>query len=662
MRSVPSGEGSPSSRGTADAPSPRRRWRWLAVLFALCAIGAGVLALLRPWTDCTMTVEVCLLTDRDGLTTSRRSVARFSPHGESRPVIPVTIDLASLEGQLVLLQISGDVRRGGSGGQSAGYVTCAAEVADPKGTHGVEFVGWHPTDMTPHGKPAGVQSFLAETPEDRRFSYTRSGPLWHVLRVPPQGRLSVLLRPVLFTDLERAPEPLVPLSRQDTLHPPQANTAPSQPPDVFIYLIDALRADHLGCYGYSRPTSPAIDSFSSGATLYESAHATTSWTRPSVASLLTGLYPPAHQVVLEANAASAELVFLPEVLQDHGYRTTAVCTNGHVCGAYGFEQGYDRFIFEHHLPADEVNQRVSTLLADHPPERPLFLFVHTLEPHSPYAPRPESRRLFDRGIEGSCDGTEEALLEAGCLYPNLSPEDIDHLVDLYDAEIFDGDQAFGEFLDLLRRAGRFDNSLIVFMADHGEAFGEHDTLQHRLTLNREVMRVPLIIRFPGDRGVGTRVKGRVILTDLFPTILREVGIRHHVGHPLSGVDLSPSSVESEAASRPEVFAGLAWEKDPFIDVVGVIDKDGYKRVLELSRLVDEAATESSVGLWDTRADPEELTDLSDAMPVRAAYGEQLIAEWLASERRWRESRALGPPPSGEVTPELRKQLQALGYL
>jgi arylsulfatase A-like enzyme len=147
-----------------------------------------------------------------------------------------------------------------------------------------------------------------------------------------------------------------------------------------------------------------------------------------------------------------------------------------------------------------------------------------MEPHLPYTPGPESLSLLDRGFGRGTNKLREARFPMGRINPTLSPEDTEHLIGLYDADVYEADQRFAEFLDLLRRAGRLDNALIVLLADHGEAFGEHRTLGHACTLNKEDLHVPLIIRYPNGRFRGVRVSQRVSLIHVLPTILAALGV------------------------------------------------------------------------------------------------------------------------------------------
>jgi len=611
-------------------------------------------------------MDVALTISADGEDTVEvyRAHRRFSRSDNNAPVLSAEIDLAPWEGKLVRLDLSGQVRSRWFKSLLADHVGCSAEVVSAAGTRRVEFVGWqNDGSVRIHFGTLGSPAFVAPGTASEPLVYSPDGSLWHVLRVPQGAALRIALNPVPADSVGDAPKPFVPNTQPMKLPLRlSSESASGQHPDVFIYLIDALRADHLGCYGYSRDTSPSIDGFAAEATLYEQAQTTVTWTRPSVAALLTGLYPSVHGAVEKPDVLAEWPTLLSEALQEVGYKTCCVSTNGHVTAPFGFNQGFDTFVHKNLGLPRWANSQAARFLAAQSPDDPVFMYVHTVEPHSPYAPESESFRRFDRGFVGACDGSVRALTAARRLYPKLSADDIEYLIDLYDAEILDNDRGFGRFLELLKRTGRFENALIVLVADHGESFAEHDCLQHGRNLNKEELHVPLIIRFPRGRPAGPRVKERVSLVDLFPTILSQAGARPELAYALPGADLWVVASQPALYSSRRIYAELSHVTSNGLDLVGVIDEDGYKRVIDMSVSPGKIAAKKSLGLWDTRVDLPEQTDVVESLPARAAYDEQLIARWLVEQSNWRGVPAAGPPPSVEMTDEMRKGLRALGYL
>jgi len=651
--------------GTHAKRLAQMRLRAAIALGGALVVGLVLLALwLRPGAASVMTATVSISTDEGGAVEVYRARTAVSASGDSEPEVTAEIDLGPWAGKLVRIDLEGELRRRWSVSKSSGYVAWSAELTDPTGREPIQFIGWeNDGSKGTHPGSIGSPAFLASGRAREPFFYSPDGSLWHVLRVPENATLRIALMLALSEETEGQPQPFVPRHRSVSLRPRAAAAeGPARPPDVLIYLIDALRADHLGCYGYSRDTSPIIDGFAADATLFERAYTAATWTRPSVATLLSGLSPSVHRAMQDPDKLDEWVILLPEILQEAGYATCSFITNAQVSGHYGFNQGYEEFVLRNMGTARWVNSQAARFLARHDPDQPVFMYLHTLEPHDPYSPSATSLRRFDRGFRGSCDGSTEALRAAGDLYPRLSAVDVEHLIDLYDAEILDVDRAFGGFLELLRAEGRLDNALIVVLADHGEGFTEHDTIRHGHNVNTEEAHVPLIIRFPEGRLGGRRVTQPVGLIDVFPTILACTGVRAELDYAVAGSELATATSLSESGNSRNLYCELARRASNELDLLAVVDEDGFKRVLDMSVVPGAKATERSVGLWNTLVDPDEQEDLTEFLPVRAAYHEQLLARWLVEQREWRGADSAAGPPAVEMTDELKQNLRALGYM
>jgi len=640
-----------------------RRRAGVLLAVGVCAIIGG-LWWLQPWADSVLAVRVTIRTDERGPVVVYNARKVFSAGAGRVPVLRAEIPLEEWATELVEVAVEGSVRPRAVGDGSVGEVACAAELVAPGGESPFEFVSWQGgADAGLHTRALGPLAWHVGEDGDRSFAIAKKGALWRVFRAPEGARLRVWLKPALSVDLTRSAESGVTDTGREEEEALEVRARPrGRRPDVFIYLIDALRADHLGCYGYDRGTSPAIDAFAGEATLYEDAHTAATWTRPSVATILTGMYASAHGAMHEADVLAEWPVLLPEMLDEVGYSTRCITTNGMVAGAFGFDQGYDEFVYVGHGTASWASEVVRKRLAAEDPDTPVFMFVLTLEPHEPYTPRAESARVFDRGFEGRYDGSSTSMARIDVLRPDLSEADVEHLIDLYDAEICDADQGFAEFVAAVKSAGRYEDSVIVLAADHGEAFAEHDTFGHGWDLNRETMRVPLVIKFPGGQQAGTRVTERVSLVDIVPTVLGEADLEVDLSYELPGRDLSEAAAMPGSGSSRRVYAEVSrWDSND-LDLVAVIDEDGYKRVIDVSVPPRENATERSIGLWDTRTDPMEESDLSKELPVRAHYGEQLIAEWLVEQKGRGKGPAAELQPKVQMDEDMRRQLEDLGYL
>lgn len=292
-------------------------------------------------------------------------------------------------------------------------------------------------------------------------------------------------------------------------------------PLIVAYLVDTLRADHTGPYGYARRTTPCLDAFAREAALFEEAIAPASWTKPSVASVLTALPPWRHGAMLRTDVLAEENVTLPELLREAGWSTGAVVANPIVyLPGTGFDQGFDYFAG---LPSEKgdtgtLQTRAATVVdaalawIDSRRGLPAFVYVHAVDPHFPYqAPPP-----FDRMFGGPPGGVESI--------GGASPGTRQRAVAAYDGEIAYGDREFGRFLDELKRRGLYQQATIVFMADHGEQFLDHGGWRHGTTLFEELVHVPLLVKFKDGRGAHRRFAGGVQLLDVARTVMDEAGL------------------------------------------------------------------------------------------------------------------------------------------
>ncbi|MEM7355101.1 MAG: sulfatase, partial [Acidobacteriota bacterium] len=331
------------------------------------------------------------------------------------------------------------------------------------------------------------------------------------------GRLDLRSRP------EPAPRPATDPGSATASEP----AADAARPNVIVYLVDTLRADHLGCYGYPEPISPRIDAFADDAVLFEHPLAQSSWTRSSVASIMTGQLPTAHGVHDRDDALADDALTLAEIFAAEGYATAAFVTNRSVGATFGFQQGFDDFEFFARLDSaalyaksDAVNAEVFDWL-DQRPDRPFFLYVHTMDPHAPYAPPPVTRDVLAPSVRQPALSAEERAAFAELLtdlagrfgppserdklgsVPWLqalhrqmiapTPEITADLTALYNAEIAFNDRSFGALIDRLRQLGLYDDAVIIFVADHGEELHDHGSWSHGSTLFQEQLRVPLIV-------------------------------------------------------------------------------------------------------------------------------------------------------------------------
>jgi len=307
-----------------------------------------------------------------------------------------------------------------------------------------------------------------------------------------------------------------------------------QDPNVIVIVVDALRADRLGCYGHDRDVSPNIDALASEGILFTRTYAQSPWTKPSVPTLFTSLYPMQHRVYegeahgqagrLESDVLSEEHITIAETFRGAGYQTVAFVHNAHLEAAHGFAQGFDRYE-QSQLDAAAINQRFIEFL-EREPDRPFFAYLHYLDAHWPFQPDPRfrarfadpmTRSIFDRDSwKGLRDRINDGTIR-------LSQQDRSRLDDLHDAGIAQIDQALGELLTVLREGGVLDDTVVLLTSDHGEELMDHGRVGHGGTLYREVIEIPLIIRLPGGARKG-EVAEAARLIDVFPTLAGLAGI------------------------------------------------------------------------------------------------------------------------------------------
>jgi arylsulfatase A-like enzyme len=357
-------------------------------------------------------------------------------------------------------------------------------------------------------------------------------------RVAGRSDASALWTPWLLVAGLLAVAPLVRATQRD-LRPP-----------MFLIVIDALRADHLGCYGYGRSTSPHLDRLCQDGVRFTQAISSGTFTKTSIASLVTGLDPHLHGVYtgnledtvgrITSDVLPGELETLAEVLLRGRYRTVAWIEQFQLKSFHGFAQGYMEY-HEKQGSVPRITQRVLQWIGERETGGPFFAHLHVVDLHDPYRPKPPYDRLYGfysdvyRGIDFSEWGKYRKEIRDG--RRPLSDDDVEQLRALYDGQIRYIDDELGRFFEQLRRRGLYDRSLIVVTADHGDGFMEHGFISHSTLPYEELVRVPLLMKLPAQRHAGRSVEDQVRLIDVMPTILEVARLD---SPRLSGRSLLPS--------------------------------------------------------------------------------------------------------------------------
>ena len=461
---------------------------------------------------------------------------------------------------------------------------------------------------------------------------------------------------------------------------------------AIVIVVDCLRPDHLGCYGYSRPISPSIDEISRSGIQFENCVAPSSWTIPSVVSLFTGLYPQQHAVNEPETVIPEQMVFLQEVLRGQGMNTAAFVTNDYLRNQWGYARGFNDYFdcylertfkedlasrlfflngliyfknellhpysvdpggarwwsvgfppFNHQrISAERVTQDVCEWMKGHA-DAPFYLYVHFMDVHSPYDT--VWYPLFDSTVYDSQD-------EKG------------KLINTFDGRIAYVDRQIGRIRDEVVRLGLSEKTLFIVTADHGEELYDHGGIGHCTTLYEELIKVPLLMVNPSLPQKGLRVERQVQLIDLPVTLCEFLGIKIPeqlegeslvhlmVGSPSSSPAPCALSYTSRGRKSLETEEGRAlWDKkvwDQGRILQSLRDDNGWKLIVG-----NDGVTE----LYNLGEDPEETKDLQDVEAARAKALHEKLREEVSHLKDYGSSRE-----KQDLSPDAINRLKALGYL
>ena len=393
-------------------------------------------------------------------------------------------------------------------------------------------------------------------------------------------------------------------------------------PNVLVMLVDTLRADHLGLYGYERPVSPNLDRFGEQSLVFDRAFSQAPWTQPSVASLMTGLEPLEHGVIggvtlhhsFDTNAI---------ILQDAGFTTVAISSNPIITRRAGFHVGFEEFLEIPEGRAEEMIDLFDHWLAENE-NLQWFAYLHFLDPHGPFdAPEPFGSRFLP----------EVEQKES----PQGDP-DVENMRARYDGEIQYLDKEFGRLLAILEQREVLDDTIIIFVADHGEEFNEHGKLFHSEQIYNETVHVPLLLWAPGLVEPG-RAPGTVEVRDILETVLEMLNVR-----PSSSGETRLTAARKGSDQTAFSHTSLGHlEGEDFHEVAAVTLGD-WKYI----RRLDTEDTE----LYNLGSDPGERRNVLSSHPEVAARYAVLLDQILAER----------PQVEERIDPGLLQKLKAGGYL
>ncbi len=471
--------------------------------------------------------------------------------------------------------------------------------------------------------------------------------------------------------------------------PASAGGGGARRPHIVVYMVDTLRADRMGCYGHERDTTPFVDALAGESALFERAIAQAPWTLPSCVSFQTSSFPVNHNVVSGKHRASDEAQTLTEFMHAQGYLTAGFVHNLLGGSMGGLDQGYDVLVERPQTKdmTDEDRARglhtlrpVFDWLREQDGSRPLYLYIHTVEPHHPYEGTNASREPYmdvaeerkarinkllgeHRGVMGNQDlatADAETLTSHAALEAELL-EQREALWALYDGDVRRANDNVERVVGALRRQGLWDDTVFVFLSDHGEEMYDHGNWFHDQSVFQELVRVPLIVRVPGLTDPGARISAAVQLVDVAPTLADLLGeapdprwlgrsllprIRAGAGRG-SAPPPEPMPVFSQRVNVDRKVATTRGERGNMETAVVLGD---LKAILHHD--VDR------ISLYDLAADPGELRDLASERPDDAARLRAEIERFVQAQAK----RVY--PRRGEVglTDERLEFLRQLGYI
>lgn len=436
-----------------------------------------------------------------------------------------------------------------------------------------------------------------------------------------------------------------------------------KPRHLLLISVDTLRVDRLGCYGGRPQTSPAIDRLAERGVLFESAFATSSSTLPAVTTLMTGKYPSEHGVIANRFFPLPEKEdLLAERLGESGFTTAAFVANQLLAAGSRIGQGFERHEAYQALDASDGKWAETKMTADasrwlrqnFTPDGRAFLWVHYMQPHAPYTPPPElAGRFLDPGYRGDVDGDRGTLNQIYIDKRQLTDPELRRVLGLYDASVRYVDDQIGRLLAELKASDQLEDTLVVFVADHGEdLYDHHAYFYHANSVYRSSLQVPLIFSWPGRIPSGERVSSVVSGVDVRNTVLGLLGFPPDPRG--DGRDLSPLWRREAKSARELAFAQFEGTLvTAFSDRWTFIDnpEELTPRNVPVEGVYPVARRE----LYDRSKDRDEQQDVASEQPDIVARLEESIARWRGTLRDPDER------PSDLRSRSELEQLRRLGY-
>ncbi len=429
--------------------------------------------------------------------------------------------------------------------------------------------------------------------------------------------------------------------------PSSAPASQALRPNILLISVDTLRADHVTHLGYSRGTTICIDQLANAGVSFSRAYAASAWTGSSHATLLSGFYPPVHQLDDQGKKLPPDFPTLARSLKELGYYTKAIVSGPMVDARLGFAQGFDDYddrtyknsvdynslrsqvqfpgiteetareeILLYKIQTAEVARKAAEEFIQKPPREPWFLFLHFWDVHADYRP-PKMFDVYDSDYKGNMDGNIKRV----DINPKMPAFDLQRLISLYDGEVRWTDHQIGTLMKKIKDLRRENNTCVILCSDHGEEFFEYGNKGHGYHLHNLLVHVPLIFRWPGHFLQGLRTEVSVSLADVAPTLIEIAGGR-------------PSPMLQGTSVLP-VLAGHSEQRAPTVQFASLFFR-GASQISKIEfpmKLIQEVKT-GELLLYDMQKDPAERTNLAADLPDVAQRHAQELKHW------WEQSNAI----------------------
>lgn len=424
---------------------------------------------------------------------------------------------------------------------------------------------------------------------------------------------------------------------------------------MVIISIDTLRKDHLGCYGYHRDTTPNIDRLARKGVIFNNAFSNSAWTVPSHMSMLTGLLPSNHGLIYYPYPGQIQdnITTLGIILQRQGFLTRGFYGAGYVSPRFGFGRGFHEYTTGGNNFENNIEQCLGWM--EKANNLRFMLFLHGFNCHNPFNPPPEFD-IFSKNYNGSYSVDK--------LYREYNlpekQEDVEHVIDKYDATILGADFVLGKLFSKLEELKILSRTIIIITSDHGHGFGEHESFGHVTQLYDEVIRIPMIIYGPGIFPEGKKIDDMVSLVDISPTIADALDFKET--QQFDGLSLLPllnsCSIEdraifSETGTTLKKKNGKrrGLPKRYMLPIVRCIRTKEWKLIINENDMPLE--------LYNVIDDKEETLNLVESHPDVAT---RLLKQFFEQGPNRKAQELIAPQNKDDYDEKLKQQLQALGYL